>query len=183
MAVSARISPEKSITTEMGFYMTEGKRKSSLAWIFQRRRWRGRMPGPPRRISRGLIVVALAVSAALALPALGAKKNDLGEMMGKMEVAYTEVIKAILVSPVQDEDDISFDQAGLWAEDISKLAGELAKLSDFEKDESARAFLRRLAKNAREIQGLAKLEKWEGMTAALIRLQSTCMACHKENRF
>ena len=163
--------------------MTEKKRKSGPAWFFQRRRWRGRMLGPRRRISRMRIVVALAVSAALALPALGAKKNDLGEMMGKMEAAYTEVIKAIMVSPMQDEDDISFGQAGLWSEDISKLAGELAKLSEFEKDESARAFLRRLANNAREIQRLAKLEQWEGMTAALIRLQSTCMACHKENRF
>ncbi len=103
-------------------------------------------------------------------------------MMGKLEVAYTEVIKAIMISSVQDEDDISFDQAGQWAEDIVKIAGELPKLSEVEKDESARAFFLQMAKHAGEIQNLAKSERWEGMMAALFRLQATCMGCHEKIR-
>ena len=102
--------------------------------------------------------------------------------MTRMEVAYTEVVKAIMISSVQDEDDISFDQAGQWAEEITQVTGLLAKLEEFENDESALRFFRQLGERSKGIEKLSKAQKWEGMMAALILLQESCMACHKKHR-
>ncbi len=78
--------------------------------------------------------------------------------------------------------DISFDQAGQWAEEIAQVAGLLAKLDEFEKDESALRFFRQLGERSKGIERLAKAQKWEGMMAALSRLQENCMACHRKHR-
>ena len=102
--------------------------------------------------------------------------------MGRLEVAYTEVVKAIMISPVQDEDDVNFDQAGQWAEEIAKISGLLPETEDFKNDPSVRAFFHKLAEVSRGIQRLAKAERWEGMVPALLRLQATCMKCDIKNR-
>lgn len=128
------------------------------------------------------MAVAFFAAILLAPSAEGAKKQEIGDLMDRMEVAYTEVVKSIMISSVQDEDDISFDQAGQWAEEITQVAGLLAKLEEFEKDESALRLIRRLGKRSLGIERLAKAQKWEGMMAALFLLQESCMACHREYR-
>ncbi len=102
--------------------------------------------------------------------------------MGQLEVAYTEVVKAVMISPVQDEDDVNFDQAGQWAEEIAKISDLLPETEDFRDDPAVRAFFRQLAEDARGIQRLSKTERWEGMVPALLRLQATCIKCHIKNR-
>ncbi len=132
----------------------------------------------------GKFVMAGALFAVLLLApsAEGAKEQEIGDLMTRIEVAYTEVVKAIMISSVQDEDDISFDQAGQWAEEITQAAGLLAKLGEFEKDESALRFFRQLGERSRGIERLARAQKWEGMIAALTLLQESCMACHRKHR-
>ncbi len=128
------------------------------------------------------IGVVLFAALLLAPSAESVEKQEIGDLMTRLEVAYTEVVKAIMISSVQDEDDISFDQAVQWAEEITQVAGMLAKLEDFEKDESALRFLRQLGERSKGIERLAKAQKWEGMIAALSRLQENCMACHRKHR-
>ena len=131
----------------------------------------------------GRCMAAVFLAALLLAPsAESAKKQEIGDLMTRLEVAYTEVVKAIMISSVQDEDDISFDQAGQWSEEITQVTGLLAKLGEFEKDESALRFFRQLGERSRGIERLAKAQKWEGMMAALSLLQESCMACHRNHR-
>jgi hypothetical protein len=124
------------------------------------------------------------LSSGAASPAGAAKEkeSEVGGLMGQLEVAYMEVVKAIMFSSVQDEDDINFDQAGQWAEEIAKISGILPGTGDFKNDPLVRAFFEKLARDAREIQRLAKAERWEGMVPALLRVQATCIKCHIKNR-
>ncbi len=132
----------------------------------------------PGRLAGAALFLALVFGSSVE----SAKKQEIGDMMSRLEVAYTEVVKAIMISSVQDEDDISFDQAGQWAEEVAQVAGLLAKLNEFEKDESALRFFRQLGERSKGIERLAKAQKWEGMMAALSRLQENCMACHRKHR-
>lgn len=132
----------------------------------------------PRRLAGAALFFALF----FAPSAEGAKKQEIGDLMTRLEVAYVEVVKSIMISSVQDEDDISFDQAGQWAEEITQVAVLLAKLGEFEKDDTALPFIRKLGERSKGIERLAKAQKWEGMMAALILLQKNCMACHSKIR-
>ncbi|MBT3351616.1 MAG: hypothetical protein HOC91_19150 [Nitrospinaceae bacterium] len=127
--------------------------------------------------------VAVLLIFVIPAPSEGAKKGKgVGEFMAQLEVAYVETVKSIMLSPVQDEDDISFDQAAGWAEEITKAAALLARLEEFKKNKSAQTYLRQLAAQSHGIQRLAKSKRWDGMVVALFRLQATCIGCHKEHR-
>lgn len=120
----------------------------------------------------------------LLYPSAGiSKKQEVGDLMNQMEAAYTEIVKSVMISSVQDESDIFFGQAALWSEEIIRIAGLLPRLEEYKKDESVLRFSQRLASRSRTIEHLAKEEKWEGMMAALFQLQTTCMGCHKKHRF
>lgn len=127
-------------------------------------------------------VAVLLISATLAPSEGVGKGKEVGELMTQLEVAYVETVKSIMLSPVQDENDISFDQATQWAEEITKAAGLLAKLEEFRKDKSALIYFRQVAEYSQGIQGLAKSKRWEGMVKVLFQLQAACIGCHQKYR-
>ena len=127
--------------------------------------------------------VAVLLISATHSPSEGVKKGkEVGELMNQLEVAYVETVKSTMLSPVQDENDISFDQAVQWSEEITKAAGLLAKLEEYKKDKSALTYFRQLIEHSTGIQELAKSKRWEGMVEVLFRLQATCIECHQKHR-
>ena len=121
-----------------------------------------------------------------ASPAAGASPAaeatpELSKLMEKMEIAYTELVKLVLVSPVS-EDEVPFDQAAGWAEEIVKVTSLFPKVKDLGEDESFRDFARRAQAAAREIVRLAKKKEEKKMLGALLGIREACRVCHAKHR-
>jgi hypothetical protein len=78
------------------------------------------------RYSSGGLFVAFVMATVLLVPPDGkAKGREIGDLMDRLEVAYMEVVKAVMVSSVVDPDDLPYDQAGQWAEEITQRASSI----------------------------------------------------------
>ncbi len=137
-----------------------------------------------RNLIPGRLAGAALLAAALLIPSSGSTKEpDVDKLMDQMEVAYIEVVKLLMISPIQDlADETPYERAGQWVEEITKIAAQMQKAEESAKDKSFLGLSRRLEDQSRDIEARLKEKRGEGLLPALLRLRATCFECHKKHR-
>ncbi len=128
---------------------------------------------------------AATLSLILVLPPSGsAQEVDIGDLMPAMETAFINLVRAVLVVPVQESlDEPNFDEVGKRAGEIVKIAQGLPSLKNYKNDSSFQDFARKLEKQGQRLAGFARKKQTDASVAALVRLQAACLQCHKNHRF
>lgn len=148
-----------------------------------------RLPLKMPSLAAGLLALLLtggpvpSAGPAAAAPVVPVVENplELSKLMEKMEIAYTELVKIIMVAPVT-EDEVPFDQAAGWAKEIVKVGVLFPKVKDFENEKSFQDFARRAKAGAERIVRLAEKQDSKPMVAALLGIRAACRACHAKHR-
>jgi hypothetical protein len=132
-----------------------------------------------------LAAVAVAVALALVFPAPGGSQEiEVGEVMSRMEGAYTEVVNSLLVFPVQESGgEAPFGKISERLGEIAETARLLPRIENYKDDNSFRNFADGLEKRAGEMAALAEKKSQAESIAALARLQAACLECHQDFRF
>ncbi|MAE04948.1 MAG: hypothetical protein CMH76_01300 [Nitrospinae bacterium] len=141
----------------------------------------------PRAMVKNFAVAAVVAAVALVLvfPAPGGSQEiEVGEVMSRIEGAYTEVVNSLLIFPVQEMgDEAPFDKISERLGEIAETARLLPRIENYEDDSSFRNFAGGLEKRAGEMAALAKKKSQAESITALARLQAACLECHKNFRF
>jgi hypothetical protein len=138
-----------------------------------------------KRFSPGAVVSSAILALSMAVPApTGSEELDIGNLMNRMEGAYVEVVKSLLLVPVLElANEAPFAKVQKQLGEIVNTARLLPKIDNYKNDNSFRNFAGNVEKQA---QGLAKLtgkKRQVASLSALSRLQDACMQCHKKFRF
>lgn len=133
-------------------------------------------------------IFAIGAPAALALALVaapgGAQELDEGELMNTMVTAYKDIVKMILVFPIEESgDEAPFGKVEKRLSEIIETARLLPKLENYKNDNSFVGFAKSLENQAGELAALAKQKDQAKSAASLWRLQAACLECHKNFRF
>ncbi len=122
---------------------------------------------------------------ALALPPGGsAQEVEVGDVMAAMEKSFIELVRTILVVPVQESgDEPDFAEVGKRAAEIVKTAGRLPAIEEYKGDNAFRNYAVELENLGKRLTDLAQKKKVEASVSALVKLQVACLQCHKNFRF
>jgi cytochrome c556 len=133
----------------------------------------------------GVFAGATLLAAALTLPVPGgAQEVEVGDVMAKMEGAYTEVVKALLLFPVQESgNEAPFPVIQANLKKLAKIAKSLPEIENYKKDASFRNHSLKLEAEAGALSKLAAKKDSAASISALFRLQAACLACHNDFRF
>lgn len=128
-------------------------------------------------------VALLAAALALSVPG-GAQEIEVGDVMAKMEGAYAEVVKSLLLVPVQESgDEVPYPVVQKRLKEIADIAKSLPEIEDYKTDASFRNLANKLEAEAEALSKLAAKKDPASSIAALFRLQDACLGCHKDFRF
>lgn len=134
----------------------------------------------PRALAGAITLAAVLV---LSAPG-GAQEVEVGDVMAKMEGAYAEVVKSLLLVPVQESgDEVPFPVVQKRLKDIADMAKSLPKIENYKNDASFRNLANKLEAEAGALSELAVKKDPAASIAALFRLQAACLGCHKDFRF
>ncbi len=133
----------------------------------------------------GFFAGATLLTAALALPVPGGTQEvEVGDVMAKMEGAYSAVVKSLLLVPVQESgDEVPFPVVQQRLMEIAKIAKPLPEIENYKKDASFRNYSLKLEAEAGALSKLAAKKDPAASISALFRLQAACLACHEDFRF
>jgi len=129
---------------------------------------------------------AVALAAALVLPRPGGAQEELDvtNMMGEMETAYIDIVKALFVHPVQKPtDEPPYGEVAKRVEVIRKTAALLPRLDNYKDDKKFLVLARQLEGSAKELGGRAEGKRLADSLAALSTLLGACLKCHNDYRF
>ena len=121
----------------------------------------------------------------LALPESGtAEEVEVGDLMAVMEKSFIELVRTVLVIPVQESlDEPDFDEVGKRAGEIIKTARQLPKIENYKDDESFRNFALELENMGKRLVDIARKKQTVASALTLVKLQSACLQCHSNFRF
>ncbi len=121
----------------------------------------------------------------LALPKSGtAEEVEVGDLMAAMEKSFIELVRTVLVIPVQESlDEPDFAEVGKRAGEIIKTARQLPKIENYKDDNSFRNFALELENVGKRLADLAQKKKTVASALTLVKLQTACLQCHKNFRF
>ncbi|MEK6710742.1 MAG: hypothetical protein AABZ64_09195, partial [Nitrospinota bacterium] len=129
----------------------------------------------------GRAALGLAALLALAGPARAA---DLSDLMGRMDKAFAELVRSLLVVTAQKNDAVpALAEAARHAAQIAGTASEVPGAEAFPGDPAFLKLAQEAQGAARQAEAAAKEGRLEGAVAALVRLHAACTGCHKEFRF
>jgi hypothetical protein len=120
-----------------------------------------------------------------ALPESGtAEEVEVGDLMAVMEKSFIELVRTVLVIPVQESlDEPDFDEVGKLAGKIIETARQLPRLENYKDDNSFRNYALELENVGKRLADLAQKKKTAASALTLVKLQSACLQCHKNFRF
>ncbi len=133
----------------------------------------------------GSCAAAALLIAALAFPPAGrGQELDEGDLMNMMKEAYSGVVKALLMFPVEESSDTApFPVVVKGLEKITEIARLLPKLENYKNDKDFIGFAKNLEKESIRIAGIAKKGDQKASVSSLADLQAACLKCHSERRF
>ncbi len=128
---------------------------------------------------------AAALLLILALPKIGfAQEVEVGDLMAAMEKSFIELVRTVLVIPVQESlDEPDFDEVGKRAAEIIKTARQLPKIENYKDDNSFRNYALELENVGKRLADLARKKQTVASALTLVKLQTACLQCHKNFRF
>ncbi len=138
--------------------------------------------------SKWLLAAAMAILLlTLALPKSGIAQEvevEVGEVMTAMEKSFIELVRTVLVIPVQESlDEPNFVEVGKRAGEIIKIARKLPKIENYKDDKSFRNYALELENVGKRLQDIARKEQTVAAALTLVKLQTACLQCHKNFRF
>lgn len=123
----------------------------------------------------------------LVLPESGTAQEaevEVGDLMAVMEKSFIELVRTVLVIPVQELlDEPDFDEVGKLTGKIIKIARQLPKIENYKDDNSFRNYALELENVGKRLADLAQKKKTAASALTLVKLQSACLQCHKNFRF
>ncbi len=121
----------------------------------------------------------------LAFPKSGtAQEVEVGDLMAAMEKSFIELVRTVLVIPVQESlDEPDFDEVGKRAGEIIKTARQLPKIENYKDDNSFRNFALELENVGKRLADIARKKQTVASALTLVKLQSACLQCHSNFRF
>jgi hypothetical protein len=109
---------------------------------------------------------------------------EVGDLMAVMEKSFIELVRTVLVIPVQELlDEPDFDEVGKLTGKIIKIARQLPKIENYKDDNSFRNYALELENVGKRLADLAQKKKTAASALTLVKLQSACLQCHKNFRF
>lgn len=129
-------------------------------------------------------ISVVAMSLVLSLSHVSAQEEDVGDLMNGMEKSFIELVRNILVVPVQESgDEPNFTEVGKLAGEVVKIAGKLPVLEDYKDDKDFRNNALTVENLGRSLTDLAKKKDAKAAISALVKLQAACLKCHNSFRF
>ena len=121
----------------------------------------------------------------LAIPNSGAAEElDEGELMTAMEKSFIELVRTVLVVPVQESGgEPNFAEAGKRAGEIVKIAAQLPLLENYKSDNAFRNYAAEVENLGKRLADLIQKKKPEASVSALVKLRAACLQCHQNFRF
>ncbi len=136
-------------------------------------------------------VAAAILLLALALPESGTAQEvkaeeevEVGDLMAAMEKSFIELVRTVLVIPVQESlDEPDFDEVGKRAGEIIETARQLPRIENYKDDNSFRNYALELENVGKRLADLARKKQTAASALTLVKLQTACLQCHKNFRF
>ncbi len=142
------------------------------------------MPLCRRFLPKWLKAAAAAILILAPFSSGSAQEVEVGDQMAVMETAFIELVKSVLIVPVQESlDDPNFDVVRKQVAEIIKTARRLPAIENYKDDSSFRNFALELEKRGMRLADFAQKEQTDASVAALIKIQAACLQCHRNFRF